>query len=414
MKSAAILSSIVTMLFASSGLAQQISSPLTLDRVIESYIAKNPQLLATRYRIERTQAEQIAARLRPNPGVLITAENLPVSGPSPFGRLYEVGISYTETVELGGKRELRMKVAEASVSVAEAQFADTLRRGIAEVKRLYMDALLARYNVSVATENQQTFQQLLQINLARFQEGRIPEADLIKVRLERIKFESAVKQAELGLRQATIRLLDRLGESTFSVQEIAGDLETTLMGSDVQTLRQVALANRADILAAEREVEAAAQRLAFEQTRGKPDLLPFVGYKRVARDNTIMAGLSIPLKTRDHNQAGIARAAADEKIAQAQLQSVRNHALAEVESAYAAFQTTREQVQTFRNELLNQAEESRSIALAAYQEGATALLPVLEAQRTRAEVRRQYFQTLFDYQVSLTDLELAIGKDLQP
>jgi cobalt-zinc-cadmium efflux system outer membrane protein len=127
-----------------------------------------------------------------------------------------------------------------------------------------------------------------------------------------------------------------------------------------------------------------------------------------------MAGLSIPLKTRDHNQAGIARAEADQKIAQAQLQLVRNHALADVESAYEAFQTAREQVQTFRNELLNQAEESRSIALAAYQEGATALLPVLEAQRTRAEVRRQYFQTLFDYQVSLADLELATGKDLQP
>jgi cobalt-zinc-cadmium efflux system outer membrane protein len=328
--------------------------------------------------------------------------------------VYEVGVSYTETFELGGKRELRITIADTAVSVTEAQFADTMRRGIADVKRLYLDALLARYKVSVATENQQTFQQLLQINLARFQEGRIPEADLIKVRLERIKFDSAVKQAELELRQATIRLLDRLGESTFGVQEIAGDLDTTVMGSDLETLRQIALASRADIMAAERELNAAAQRLTFEQARGKPDLLPFVGYKRVARDNTIMAGLSIPLKTRDHNQAGIARAEADQKIAQAQLQLVRNHALADVESAYEAFQTAREQVQTFRNELLNQAEESRSIALAAYQEGATALLPVLEAQRTRAEVRRQYFQTLFDYQVSLADLELATGKDLQP
>ena len=71
-------------------------------------------------------------------------------------------------------------------------------------------------------------------------------------------------------------------------------------------------------------------------------------------------------------------------------------------------------MQTFRNELLDQAEESRTIALAAFQEGATALLPVLEAQRTRTEVRREYFQTLFDYHASLTDLELAIGKDLQP
>ena len=82
--------------------------------------------------------------------------------------------------------------------------------------------------------------------------------------------------------------------------------------------------------------------------------------------------------------------------------------------AYAAFQTAREQVQTFRDELLNEADESRTIALAAYQEGGTPLLPVLDAQRTRSEVRQQYFRILFDYQISVIDLELAVGKDFQP
>jgi len=150
----------------------------------------------------------------------------------------------------------------------------------------------------------------------------------------------------------------------------------------------------------------------LEQARSKPDVTPFVGYKRLAPDDTILFGVSVPLKTRDKNQAGIARALADQKAAQSQLQLIRNRAVAEVESAYAAFETARDQVQTFRNELLNEADESRSIALAAYQEGATQLLPLLDAQRTRSEVRQQYFRTLFDYQTSLIDLELAVGKEL--
>ena len=97
-----------------------------------------------------------------------------------------------------------------------------------------------------------------------------------------------------------------------------------------------------------------------------------------------------------------------------QLQLVKNRALAEVETAYEAFQTAREQVQTFRSELLGQADESRTIALAAYEEGGSDLLPVLEAQRTRSEVRQQYFKTLFDYRSSLIDLELAVGREIQP
>ena len=93
-----------------------------------------------------------------------------------------------------------------------------MRKGIAEVKRLYFDALLARYNIQIATENRETFQQLVQFNLARFQEGAIAEADLIKVRLERIKFDAAVKRAELDLRRAVVEILERLEEPMSSQQ----------------------------------------------------------------------------------------------------------------------------------------------------------------------------------------------------
>src|SRR5439155_10568415 len=194
----------------------------------------------------------------------------------------------------------------------------------------------------------------------------IPEADLIKVRLERMKFDSALKQAQLNYRQATIRLMERLGESTFTRQDVAGDLDAAPLNPALESLRQVALQERPDIQAAGRDVEAWDERISLEHARAKPDISPFVGYKRVALDNSVLFGVNIPLRIRDRNQAGIARAEADAKTAQAQLQLIKNRALAEVEAAYEAFQTARDQVQTFRNELLGQADESRMIALAAY------------------------------------------------
>jgi outer membrane protein, heavy metal efflux system len=407
---------VVTFLVIVAPLArgQQATGRLNLQTVIDLYMEKNLDLQAARYRLERTKADQIAARLRPNPGLTVSGDQFAFSGPTPFGRLYEVSAAYSETIELGGKRQLRESVAELTVSTAEAQFEDTMRRGLAEVKRLYYDALLARYNVEVASENRQTFEQLVQFNLTRFQEGAIPEGDLIKVRLERMKFESAVKQAELILRKATIRLLEKLGESAFEGQNVAGEMNFRVANVDRESLRQLALNERPDVRAAARDVEAANERLALEHARAKPDISPFAGYKRLGPDNTVLFGVNVPLKIRDRNQAGIARAEADVKTAQTRLQLVRNHALAEVEAAYEALQTARAQAQTFQNELLQQADESRTITLAAYEEGGTELLPVLDAQRTRAEVRQQYFKTLFDYQASLIDLELAVGRDIQP
>ncbi len=389
------------------------AAPLTLDRVVSTYVQNNLELQAARFRLERARAEEIAARLRPNPGLTISAENLRVSGPTPSDRLNEFSAAYSETVELGGKRAKRESVAAANISVAEAKFADVMRRGIAEVKQRYFDALLARYSIQIATENRETFQQLVQFNLARFQEGAIPEGDLIKVRLERIKFDAAVKQAELNLRQAVVEILERLEEPMASRPAVLGELEFRQINPNIESLRQMALEQRPDVQAASREVEAAKERLTLEQARAKPDVTPYAGYKRLANDNTLILGVSIPLKVRDRNQAGIARAEAEAKAAQADYEVTQSHALAEVESAYAAFETARDQVQTFRDELLNQADESRSIALAAYEEGAAELVALLEAQRTRAEVRQQYFKTLFDYQVSLSNLELAVGKEIQ-
>ena len=289
-----------------------------------------------------------------------------------------------------------------------------MRRGLAEVKRLYLDALLARYNVDVATESRQTFEQLVEFNRTRFEEGAIPEVDLIKVRLERVKFDSAVKQAEVNRRQAVLRLLEKLGAVDGRPVEISGELAFTSVRLDLSSLRNLALDERADLRAAAADVTASNQRLALERARAKPDISPFAGYKRIGNDNTVLAGVNIPLKIRDQNQAEIARAETDIKAAEARLHLARNRVLTEVESAYAALQGESELVETFQRDLLDQADESRSIALVAYEEGGTELLPVLEAQRTRAEVRQQYYRTLFDYQASLVALELAVGREIRP
>src|SRR5437867_4686657 len=281
----------------------QDTAPLNLERIIRMYMERNLELQAARYRLERTRADEIAARLRPNPGLSIAAENLRVSGPTEAARLNEFGASYSETIELGGKRAARERVAAATISAAEARFADAMRRGMAEVRRLYFEAVLARRSIEVAKENQQTFQQLVQLNLARFQQGAIAEADVIKVRLERIKFDSALRQAELRFRQAMIRLAENLEDDSVTERDVAIELNLPLLDPTLEALIKLGLGERPDVQAAEREVEASKERLTLEEARVHPDITSFAGYKRLSDDNTVSVGISVPLKIRDRNQA---------------------------------------------------------------------------------------------------------------
>ncbi|MEW6207252.1 MAG: TolC family protein [Acidobacteriota bacterium] len=397
------------------GQSDLLSAPLTLERVIDRFLQRNLSVEAARYQVEAARAEQIAARIRPNPGLTVSAENIKLSGDTPFNRLYEVSTTYAQTFELGGKRRLLREVADLVVSVAEAELADVLRRRLFEVKRAYYEATLARYALFNAMENRASFDELVKFNRVRFEEGAIAEGELLKVRLERVKFDAAYSQAELAQRQALIRLLQLLGESEFSRAEaVAGELSFAAITIDLAQLKEMALQNRPDVKAAELGITLAERRIALERARNSMDITPFAGYKRVGIDNTVLFGVTIPLRFNDRNQAGIARAVAEEKVARTQLALVRNRAVAEVESAYRAYETARDQVATFQRELLQQANESYTISLAAYQEGATELLPLLEAQRTRADIRQQYYRTLFDYQTSILLLEQAVGKEIRP
>ena len=54
-----------------------------------------------------------------------------------------------------------------------------------------------------------------------------------------------------------------------------------------------------------------------------------------------------------------------------------------------------------------------TITLAAYREGAAPLINLIDAQRTRAEVRGNYLKAIFDYRNSLFTLEQVTGTEIK-
>ena len=74
---------------------------LSLETATEQFLRKNLAVEAARLEIGVAEAERIGARLRPRPGVTISAENLRLSGETPANRLHEYGISVAQPIELG-------------------------------------------------------------------------------------------------------------------------------------------------------------------------------------------------------------------------------------------------------------------------------------------------------------------------
>lgn len=389
---------------------------LSLETATDQFLRKNLAVEAARLEVGVAEAERIGAGLRPRPGLTVSAENLRLSGETPASRLHEYGISVAQPIELGNRKALRMEVAERTVSVSEARLTEVLRRQLFDVKRTYYESVLARVLLEIEQENRDNFEGLVKFNTVRFEEGYIAEGDLLKVRLERTKFDFAVANAQLALRRAKIRLLELIGERDFERAvrlEISNRLQAPAVDLNLMQLKETALVNRPEIKVAEAELALAQSSIKLERSRAKGEVTPYAGYKRVGVDNTLLAGVTVPLPIGNRNQSGIARAEAEQKVAETSLSFVRNRTLAEVDAAYRAYETAREQVRAYEAGLLKQADESREIQLGAYQEGATELITLIEAQKTRTEVRASYYRAIFDYYTSIFQLELATGTDIK-
>jgi cobalt-zinc-cadmium efflux system outer membrane protein len=183
-------------------------------------------------------------------------------------------------------------------------------------------------------------------------------------------------------------------------------INTTLLREAAMRLPQVQ--------AAKSRVERAESLLLLEQARVRPDITASIGYKRNGPDNALYAAVSAPLPFYNRNQAQIARAQAEAEVARAEVQYAQNIVLAELAAARRSVEFNQRQVESLRAEFLSLADESRSVSLAAYREGAVDLLVLLDAQRVRSQAQELYFQALYDYQLAIHELERAAGIERLP
>ncbi len=404
---------------ASIGTAQTpapLPDVLTLESATDIFLQRNLSIEAARLQVSRAEADRVAARLRPRPSANISAENLRIAGPTPFNRLYEAGVVISQPLELGGQRSARRELAEKTVSLAEARLLGAIRQRQFELRRAFYEVLVAEAVLSLETDNQTNFAELVRYNTVRLNEGAISPGEVLKVRLEKIKYDSTTAAARLAFRQAKVRLLELLGETDFSRIEqlqVRDKFEFADFATNLAVLRTSALENRTNVKVAEAEIERSGAALRLERARARGEITPYSGYKRVGPDNTAVVGVTVPLPFGNRNQGEIARAEAEQKIAENALKQEQNRAVADVQTGYLAFETAREQVKAFEAGVLTQADESRNIMLLSYREGATDLVNLLDAQRTRNEVRAIYFRSVLAYYLSLFELELVTGTEIR-
>ncbi|MEW6681870.1 MAG: TolC family protein [Nitrospirota bacterium] len=404
----------------SFGARDEPATVLTVDRAVELALERNMDVLVSRFGLDRAEANRLLAAAYPNPEYWFNQEGLSAGFEREANNVRYHRIE--QVIEGFGKRRHRAAAGEAGVEEARAEFQDTVRLLIFELRKTFYEVLLTQANAETAAANLQRFREVVAITESRFEQGEIPEADVIRTRVEALRFEDDARSAGVVLATAKSRLALLIGlDGPVEVQgSLERDLDQLLAEpvSSADRLVERALAARPDLAA----VQASQRRAESEMRRNRalryPDLTVGLeseysaGVQGADDLSTFGFGLGVTLPIWNRNRGGIALAQADLRQAETRVQQQERVIRAEIETGLEQLRVSAERVRAVRSQLLPQSQESLTIAKALYEEGATGLLQLLDAQRAFNETQLRAHQILFEYHVNRWLLERAVGAEL--
>ncbi|MCY3775260.1 MAG: TolC family protein [Candidatus Aminicenantes bacterium] len=397
--------------------AQPLPGILELDHAIEIALSRHADLDAARAAIEARTGSTRQAALSPNPVLSLQTENWRFYGNPGFSAARDLDLFawVSVPIETAGKRTRRIELAEADERIAEYERQLAAWRIRQSVKKAYWNALATVSDVKMLERSRETLERLEDYHEVRVRLGATAEVDLIKVRVEVGRSELALSGAEMEVSRAKIAVLEAMGIAELSTgfelqQPDAWPVDLSWDNADATRLTaEKALAHRVEILLGQAQVERARAAVELQRSLARPDVRPYVGYKRTNEFNTLIGGISIPLPVRDDNAGRIGQALAEVRRREAALRAAEARISAQVATAVETVRRRSEMLRSMETGVLDRARETSRIALAAYQEGGLELLDVLDAQRAQNELDLFHSRLVFDYQLSWVDLETASG-----
>ncbi|MCL6546817.1 MAG: TolC family protein [Bryobacteraceae bacterium] len=404
---------------------------LTLDQVINACLLADPKLRAGFEAINQANADALSALLKPNPTLFADIQLLPLTRPFTVERQggppqQDVQLGYPIDWFLFGKRAAAMVSAGLGVRVSEAEYADLIRQRVTEAALGFYDVLEAKELLELARQDVRNFERV-EANIRKAVEaGGRPRVELSRVRLDLLRSQQSLREAEAAVVAAKARLQAFLGRTDPDPSfDVAGSLAAPLTAVPllVEEAFALALQNRPDLQALRWKASQAKVNIELERRKAFPEVTTTFGYSRQYQRRAIgfpdadswSAAIEMTVPFSDRNQGNRAKASSVFIQSQREVQASEVALRAEIVTVHKELLTAYENAQSIGEEQLQLATEVRDSITKAYEEAqGRSLLDVLDAQRNYRETYRLYITSRAAYWRALYRFHSAVGQQVVP
>jgi cobalt-zinc-cadmium efflux system outer membrane protein len=377
---------------------------MTLDEVMTTALSANPALAAARLGRAEAQARGDVARQLSNPELALEeAKDFPRDA-----------ATLSVPIERGGKRQLRIKLAEAQGRSGEAEIERLMAQTRNQVRRAYFALAAAQRRAAEAAELQRLAESARDAARARFEVGDVPRLDVLQAELAAVQASNEADKARGLLAGAQADLNALLRRPLDSPLAVSAALDAGRVPPP-ETAVRLALSAGTELRALELGIAQQKAQVEVARSETHHDFTAAAGVTHYSPPDFTWgwrAALTVPLPVFNNGRAQVRL----EEATLARLQAERDAAAArvrgEVFSAAANAEVQRLAYLRYRDEILPRAAEVERMAEDSYRSGQTGLVALLQSLQSVHDLRLQAVAAGIDYQNALADLERAIGAPL--
>lgn len=410
---------------------------LTLEDSIHLALSQNPYHLAAGERVKaaKSKIREAAAGFLPSlnaQGLTTLDEKLfelefPsfIPGEPPqkvsvdFTRDYQFSMSFSLPLFTGGRLVSGYKQAKYNLQSTEEALRQSKHVTVFNTKRAFYGYLLAEEFVKVAEEAVEVTEKHFKNVKSLYKVGIASKFDLLRSEVQVANLKPQLIKARNNLKIAELSLKTLLGLDLSKSVKIKGDLAYEAFEPDLESCLTRALLNRPEISRLRYQKQMAGEALKLARAVNLPTLAlagtyNFWADKLNFRKDiwqsyyAVNLVLTVPLFNGFTTSARVAQSKAMIKEIDLNQKGLRDMVKFEVRQAILRIKEAKESLLS-QEKNVEQAQESLRIAELNFSEGLATTLDVSSVQAALSQAKTNYSQALYDYVISLAELDRAMG-----
>ena len=397
---------------------------LNLERCIEIALKRQPAIIAAMNTANASQSRigQAQANYYPQIDWTSSASRTSVGQRRSFGfqtgsvifNSYSTGATLNQNIYDFGKTAAQVKIQRLNYDSSLSDVENTSEQIILNVKQTYYGVLQAKRSRDVSAETVKQFEQHLEQAKGFYEVGTKPKFDVTKAEVDLSNSKLNMIRAENAVRIAVANLNNAMGVPDAPGYEVEDNLSFKKYEMKFDDAVSKAYQNRPDLKSIIVKKEAAESSVELAKKGYFPVLTGTAGYDYAGntfpleRGWNIGATFSFPVFNGFLTKYQVEEAKENLNVLRANEESLRQSVFLEVQQAYLNLKEAEDSIPTAEL-TVQQAQENFEIANGRYAAGVGNPIEVTDAEVLLANAKLSYIQALYNYKVSQSSLEKAMG-----